>query len=61
MENMAYLENSILKLSEREIPLHSSNTQSDDGDSPTDDGGRPTNKSKGEKLTDAGEKSKDYE
>lgn len=61
IENMAYLENSILKLSEREIPLRSSNTQSDSGDDITDDGGRPTNKSKGEKLTDAGEKSKDYE
>ena len=61
IENMAYLENSILKLGEREIPLRSSNTQSGSGDDTTDDGGRPTNKSKGEKLTDAGEKSKDYE
>lgn len=52
LTNMAYLENTILKLADNEIPLISSNVQS--GDS-----GRPTNKSNGEELDDAGEKTKE--
>lgn len=52
--NMSFLENTILDLASGEIPLKSSHTNSGD-----DEGGRPTNKSKGEELTDEGEKSKE--
>jgi hypothetical protein len=52
--SMGYLENMLLGLSDNEIPLKSSNTQSLDSE-----GGRPTNKSKGEGLTDAGEQTKE--
>lgn len=50
-ENMAYLENTILNLSETEVPLTSSNVQSFSGD----EGGRPTNASEGKQLSDSGE------
>lgn len=52
-EGMSYLENVLLKLSDNEIPLKSSNVQSGD------EAGRPTNKSKGKALTDSGEKTKE--
>lgn len=55
-ENMTYLENEILGLSNGEMPLKSSNTQSG---SAGDEGGRPTNASKGEGLSDAGNVSAD--
>lgn len=55
-ENMTYLENEILGLSNGEMPLKSSNTQSG---SARDEGGRPTNASKGEGLSDAGNVSAD--
>ena len=55
-ENMTYLENEILGLSNGEMPLKSSNTQSG---SAGDKGGRPTNASKGEGLSDAGNVSAD--
>ena len=51
-EDMMYLENEILGLSNGEVPLKSSNTQS--GAVAGDEGGRPTNESKGEGLSDAG-------
>lgn len=52
-ENMQYLENVILSLHENEVPLISSNVQSND------EGGRPTNASKGEPLTESGEVTND--
>ena len=55
-ENMTYLENEILGLSNGEMPLKSSNTQSG---SAGDESGRPTNASKGEGLSDAGNVSAD--
>lgn len=55
-ENMTYLENEILGLSNGEMPLKSSNTQSG---SAGDEGGRPTNASKGEGLSDTGNVSAD--
>lgn len=55
-ENMTYLENEILGLSNGEMPLKSSNTQSGSAE---DEGGRPTNASKGEGLSDAGNVSAD--
>lgn len=55
-QGLAYIENTILKLSENEIPLVSSNTQSSDNE-----GGRPTNASKGESLTDSGENSQEQD
>lgn len=56
LENLQYLENTVLKLNEKEVPLKSSNTQSE-----TSDPGRPTNESKGEPLTDSGENSKEQD
>ena len=50
VENMMYLENTILDLSSKEVPLKSSNTQTADNG----DGGRPTNESQGKDLSDAG-------
>lgn len=55
-QGLAYIENTILKLSDNEIPLISSNTQSGDSE-----GGRPTNESKGEPLTDSGENSREQD
>lgn len=58
VENMQYLENTVLNLSANEVPLISSNTQSAaDSNAATDEGGRPTNASEGKTLTDAGENS----
>lgn len=58
VENMQYLENTVLNLSANEVPLISSNTQSAaDSNAATDEGGRPTNASEGKALTDAGENS----
>lgn len=58
VENMQYLENTVLNLSANEVPLISSNTQSAaNSDAATDEGGRPTNASEGKALTDAGENS----
>lgn len=51
---LAYLENEILELHTKEIPLQSSNTMSSD-----DVGGRPTNESKGKPLSEAGEQTAD--
>lgn len=56
VENMMYLENNILDLSSKEIPLTSSNTQSTDNN-----GGRPTNASEGKPLTDSGENSQEQD
>lgn len=56
-EDMAYLENEILGLSNSEIPLTSSNTQS--GSVAGSEGGRPTNESQGKQLSDAGETTAD--
>lgn len=56
LENLQYLENTVLELNTKEIPLTSSNTQSSDSDP-----GRPTNKSKGESLTDSGENSQEQD
>lgn len=50
VENLMYLENTILDLSSKEVPLKSSNTQTADNG----DGGRPTNESQGKDLSDAG-------
>lgn len=57
LENLQYLENTILELDKKEIPLTSSNTQSASDNDP----GRPTNQSKGEGLTDSGENSKEQD
>ena len=58
VENMQYLENTVLNLAANEVPLVSSNTQSAaDSNAATDEGGRPTNASEGKALTDAGENS----
>ena len=57
LENLQYLENTILELNKKEVPLTSSNTQS----APESDPGRPTNQSKGEVLTDSGENSKEQD
>lgn len=54
-ENMSYLENTVLNLSEKETPLTSSNVQS----GATDEGGRPTNADDGKGLSDAGNTSAD--
>jgi len=53
MEGMYYLENSILELPDKEIPLTSSNTQS------ASEGGRPTNAENGEGLSESGNTSAD--
>lgn len=52
IDDMAFLENTVLELYKKEIPLQSSNTMSGEV-------GRPTNESKGKSLTDNGEKSKE--
>lgn len=57
LENLQYLENTILELNKKEVPLTSSNTQSSSDSDP----GRPTNQSKGEVLTDSGENSKEQD
>jgi len=54
-ENMAYLENTVLKLYKKEIPLTSSNTQS----GAVDEAGRPTNAEDGKGLSDSGNTSAD--
>lgn len=56
LENLQYLENTILELNKKEIPLTSSNTQSS-----TEDPGRPTNQSKGESITDSGENTQEQD
>lgn len=53
LENLSYLENTVLELNKNEVPLTSSNTQS----AADNEGGRPTNESEGLPLTDAGENS----
>ena len=55
-ENLQYLENTVLNLSEKEIPLTSSNTQSVDAEP-----GRPTNESQNKPLTDSGENSSEQD
>ena len=57
MDCMAFLENDVLGLKERLIPLQSSSTQS--GDSGSNDGGRPEEDV--EDLSDAGEASREQE
>lgn len=57
LENLSYLENTVLQLNKNEVPLTSSNTQSASGD----EGGRPTNESEGKPLTDAGENSQEQD
>lgn len=51
-----YIENEVLQLQDKFIPLSSSHTQS--GSSNT--GGRPTNESKGKELTEDGETTQEY-
>ena len=55
MDSMNFLENTVLKVKEKFIPLQSSSTQSSDG--ATDEGGAPQ-KSEGE-LSDSGEQSRE--
>lgn len=57
LENLSYLENTVLELNKNEVPLTSSNTQS----AVSDEGGRPTNESEGLPLTDAGENSREQD
>lgn len=57
LENLSYLENTVLELNKNEVPLASSNTQS----AVSDEGGRPTNKSEGLPLTDSGENSQEQD
>ena len=57
---MSFLENDVLNLTERFVPLQSSSTQSaasSDGNGATDEGGAPT-KDVGD-LTDSGEQSRE--
>lgn len=54
LQNLQYLENTVLALADNEVPLVSSNVQSGEG-------GRPTNKSEGRNLSDAGENSEDHD
>jgi len=54
-ENMTYLENTVLKLYKKEVPLTSSNTQS----GAVDEVGRPTNAEDGKGLSDSGNTSAD--
>lgn len=58
LENLSYLENTVLELNKKEVPLTSSNTQSAAGNG---EGGRPTNESEGKPLTDAGENSQEQD
>lgn len=58
LENLSYLENTVLELNKNEVPLTSSNTQSAAGNG---EGGRPTNESEGKPLTDAGENSQEQD
>lgn len=51
---LSFLENDILHLYDREVPLQSSNTMSSD-----DVGGRPTNESQGKPLSESGERTAD--
>lgn len=57
LENLSYLENTVLELNKNEVPLTSSNTQS----AADNEGGRPTNKSEGLPLTDSGENSQEQD
>lgn len=57
LENLSYLENTVLELNKNEVPLTSSNTQS----AADNEGGRPTNESGGLPLTDAGENSREQD
>ena len=57
LENLSYLENTVLELNKNEVPLTSSNTQS----AADNEGGRPTNESEGLPLTDAGENSQEQD
>lgn len=54
LQNLQYLENTVLTLADNEVPLVSANVQSSEG-------GRPTNKSEGKQLSDAGENSEDHD
>ena len=55
MDSMSFLENDVMGLRDRFIPLQSSSTQSSSGEPPTDEGGRP--EKEGTELTDSGEQS----
>lgn len=57
LENLSYLENTVLELNKNEVPLTSSNTQS----AADNEGGRPTNESEGLPLTDSGENSREQD
>lgn len=57
LENLSYLENTVLELNKNEVPLTSSNTQS----AADNEGGRPTNESDGLPLTDSGENSREQD
>lgn len=57
LDNMAFLENDVLKLADIFKPLQSSATMSGSGDSDSNDPGRPV--SDNEDLTDEGENSRE--
>ena len=57
MDSMSFLENDVMGLRDRFVPLQSSSTQSGSGGATTDEGGRP--QKEGTELTTSGEQSRE--
>lgn len=57
MDSMSFLENDVMGLKDRFVPLQSSSTQSGSGKAATDEGGRP--QKEGTELSDSGEQSRE--